>query len=147
MAFNHSSGTSDPGVLVYLINHIYFYEFICSFIHILIHPSILHFLNPHIHPFTHACINLESFIYPFIKSFTYSPICLKIHLNIHLLTYSFINSLTPAIGNYLIIWLLKLKFLCIDDHQSWAWSPYSRLRLNLSPLTWSNMLVNTGPAV
>jgi len=32
-----------------------------------------------------------------------------------------------------------------SEHQKWAWSPYSRFRLNLSPLTGSTMLVNTGP--
>ena len=32
-----------------------------------------------------------------------------------------------------------------SEHQSWAWSHYSRFRLNLSPLTGSNMLVNSCP--
>ena len=47
--------------------------------------------------------------------------------------------------------VLKLRPLngsCYDhyfsEHQSWAWSPYSRFRLNLCPLTGSNMLVDTG---
>jgi len=31
-----------------------------------------------------------------------------------------------------------------SEHQSWAWSPYNRFRLNLSPLTGSNMFSEHG---
>ena len=62
----------------------------------------------------------------------------KVNQYLHCLTFQYTHWLEVK---------KKSKDRYFSEHQSWAWSPYSRFRLNLSPLTGSNMLVNTGPRI
>ena len=59
----------------------------------------------------------------------------KVNQYLHCLTFQYTHWLEVK---------KKSKDRYFSEHQSWAWSPYSRFRLNLSPLTGSNMLVNNG---
>ena len=107
----HPSTHSLMDLSIYSFIHTFIHTSIYSFIHPFIHASIYSFIHSFIHP---SSLIIRSFINPFIQWFSNSPICLIIHLTIHLL-YLLIHSYIPESGNYLIIWLMKSMFFCKDD--------------------------------